>query len=104
MALKASPYISVTDVLIVDNSGYGNPTEASNTFRSTVFSSLNSLKNKWGLKIAYVDLSHLWQGVQGSNPGYKAFGYTSPGACTKNNVTTAGACTDPFHTFEWIPG
>jgi hypothetical protein len=42
-------------------------------------------------------VAYIWSGVLGSNPGYKAFGYTSTGACD-------AMCDDPEHYFCWIPG
>jgi len=50
------------------------------------------------------DLKYLWTGVLTSTPGYQAFGYTSSGGCTVDSSTTVGQCSDPAHTFYYIPG
>jgi hypothetical protein len=101
--LSLSPAVKGTDFLVLDNSGFGMESAASNAFKSALITRLDSLRSS-GLKIAYVDLSRLYTAVTGPTPGYKAFGYTSAGACLKSNTTTVGACADPAHTFQWIPG
>ncbi|KAH7333650.1 hypothetical protein B0J17DRAFT_721542 [Rhizoctonia solani] len=55
------------------------------------------------LKVGFVDFAYLWDGVVGETPGYTAFGYKSIGSCLVSSNTTEGGCSDPNHTFYWIP-
>lgn len=62
--------------------------------------------SKSGTKVAFVDFAPLWDAVLGTDPGYEAFGYTSPGACFATNSPAgpeAQICADPAHTFYWFP-
>ncbi|KAF8079160.1 carbohydrate esterase family 16 protein [Lyophyllum atratum] len=102
LVASSSP-VFARNILIVDNYGRGTKTAQGEAFKQQVFSELQSLRGL-GLNIGYVDLSNVWTGVLGLTPGYKAFGYTNPGACTVNSETTVGACADPDHSFYWIPG
>lgn len=99
-----SPTIKATDFLIVDNSGFGTSGAGVDAFHQRILGDVAALRSKYGLRVGYVDLSRFYNAVTGSTPGYKAFGYTSPGACLKSSSSTTGACADPAHTFMWIPG
>ncbi|THU89380.1 hypothetical protein K435DRAFT_729280 [Dendrothele bispora CBS 962.96] len=90
--------------LFVDNYGRGQKTSDGEVYKQALFNNLKDAKNQLGISFGFVDLYPLWNGVLGSNPGYEAFGFTSPGSCTVNDQTTDGACEDPEHTFYWIPG
>ncbi|KAG6889335.1 hypothetical protein C0995_001742 [Termitomyces sp. Mi166 len=78
LVLSSSP-IFARNILIVDNYGRGTKTPAGEAYKQAIFSSLPALR-KLGLNVGFVDLSNVWDGVFGSNPGYEAFGYTNPGA------------------------
>jgi phospholipase/lecithinase/hemolysin len=86
--------------LIVDDYGRGSSATTGDAYKNAVFAGIAKTKLKW----AFVDLKTLWNGVLGASPGYAAFGYTSSGACTVDSSTVTGACSDPAHTFYWIPG
>lgn len=103
LVLSSSPSFA-KNFLVIDNYGRGAKTAAGDDFKQKVFSSLGALRGYYGLNVAYVDFSNIWNGVLGSTPGYEAFGYTNPGACTFDDKTTVGACSDPDHSFYWIPG
>lgn len=97
--------------LALDHYGRGTVAPTGDAFKNAVFAGLadfgkhkQKVKGAKKLKYAFVDLKTLWNGVLGATPGYAAFGYTSPGACTLNSSTVVGACSDPDHTFYWIPG
>lgn len=91
--------------LVLDDYGRGSESAAGDAFKQQYYTGLYSLSQTIpGFKVAFVDFKTIWDGVLGSDPGYKAFGYTSDGACTLNSSTTIGACSDPDHTFYWIPG
>ncbi|KAG6911268.1 hypothetical protein DXG01_002106 [Tephrocybe rancida] len=103
LVLTSSPTFA-RNILIVDDYGRGTTSPAGEAYKQAVFSMLPTLKNKFGINVAFVDLSTIWKGVLGSSPGYQAFGYTNPGACTVNNSTTVGACSSPDTSFYWLPG
>lgn len=91
--------------LVLDISGQGKAIPTADAFRQKYFSGLNTLHSSIsGFRVAFVNFLPIWTGVLGTTPGFKAFGYTSSGACTVNSSTTVGACSDPAHTFFWIPG
>ncbi|KAK0462397.1 uncharacterized protein EV420DRAFT_1524492 [Desarmillaria tabescens] len=91
------------NILIVDNYGRGNATSYGNEYKQSVFDGLGTLYSKRGANVGFVDLGNLWAAVLGTNPGYEAFGYVSPGACTVNDTTTVGQCDNPDETFYYIP-
>jgi phospholipase/lecithinase/hemolysin len=91
--------------LVLDDYGRGKASTAGDAFKQKYFTGLQTLsKTISGFKVAFVDFKTIWSGVLGTSPGFAAFGYTSNGACTLNSSTTVGACSDPDHTFYWIPG
>ncbi|KAF8885774.1 hypothetical protein BD779DRAFT_1611877 [Infundibulicybe gibba] len=103
LALTSSP-IFARNILVVDNYGRGVKSPAGDVYKQTVFSGLKSIHTLIDrVNVAFADLSRIWDGVLGATPGYKSFGYTSPAACTMNDTTTIGSCSDPDHTFYWIP-
>jgi hypothetical protein len=102
LGLTSSPTFA-KNVLVVDNYGCGSKNEAGEAYKRYIFSNLSALRS-YGVNIGFVDLSTLWNAVLGSEPGYKAFGYTSSGACLTNSTTMEGACKDPGHSFGWLPG
>ncbi|RDB28732.1 hypothetical protein Hypma_016099 [Hypsizygus marmoreus] len=103
LVLSSSPTFA-RNILIVDNYGRGKKTAAGEAFKQQVFSGVNALRQIAGLNVGFVDFANVWNGVLGSTPGYTAFGYTNPGACAVSDTTTDGACSDPDHSFYWIPG
>lgn len=102
LELVSSP-IFAKNILIVDNYGRGTTTAAGQQYKADLYSGAHALGSKFGVNVAFADLSNIWNAVLGPNPGYAAFGYTSPGACV-SNVSTVGECADPDHTFYWMPG
>ncbi|KAG5644149.1 hypothetical protein DXG03_009044 [Asterophora parasitica] len=103
LVLSSSPTFA-KNILVVDNYGRGKRSPEGEAFKQQVFSELKALRSFLKLNIGFVDLSTIWDGVLGSSPGYQAFGYTNPGACAVSAKTSAGACTDPEHSFYWLPG
>jgi len=89
--------------LFVDNYGRGEKTSDGEAYKQSLFDNLKDATTQSGISFAFVDLYPLWNGVLGANPGYEAFGFTSPGACVLNEQTSEGACDDPAHTFYWMP-
>ena len=59
--------------------------------------------NKLEINVGFVDFDGLWDGVMGSSHGFKAFGYTSDGACLQSSTSMVGECASPATTFYWIP-
>ena len=91
------------DILILDNYGLGASSSAGDQYKAAVFSSLNAMYSKLELNVGFVDFAGLWDGVMSSSPGYKAFGYTSDGACLSSSTSIKGECASPATTFYWIP-
>lgn len=91
--------------LVADAYGRGTTAASGEAFKQKVFAGLAAMRkaNPTKFNYAYVDYKYIWNGVLGSSPGYKAFGYASTGSCTVNSSTTVGACSDPAHTLYWIP-
>jgi phospholipase/lecithinase/hemolysin len=87
--------------LTVDDYGRGLVAETGDVYKNAIFAGLSRKKK---LKYGFVDLYNLWNGVLGTSPGFAAFGYSSPGACTLSVNSSVGACSDPDHTFYWQPG
>ncbi|KAF8425372.1 hypothetical protein L210DRAFT_3567550 [Boletus edulis BED1] len=53
--------------------------------------------------VAFANFATIWDGVLGSDPGYRAFGYVNTGPCSPG-PTTHSNCSDPDHYFEWFWG
>jgi len=105
ITLLTKPPTNARSFLILDDYGRGGESTAGDAFKQKYFSGLNTLRSSIsGLKVAFVDFKTIWSGVLGATPGFKAFGYTSSGACTVSSSTTVGECSDPAHTFYWLPG
>jgi phospholipase/lecithinase/hemolysin len=96
----AGPPTNAKYWIAVDDYGRGTDSSIGDAYKNAVFAGLAKTNLTW----AFVDLNTLWDGVLTESPGYAAFGYTSAGACTLNSGTVQGACSDPAHTFYWIPG
>ncbi|KAF5345346.1 hypothetical protein D9758_008462 [Tetrapyrgos nigripes] len=91
----------VKNFLFVDNYGRGEKTSDGEAYKQALFDALKDAKAQMGISFAFADLYPIWNGVLGSNPGYEAFGFTSPGACIVDQSLN-DACDDPDHTFYWI--
>lgn len=102
LELASSP-IFAKNFLVADNYGRGTTTPSGQTYKSALYTGLNTIITEYNVNVAFADFSYIWNGVLGPNPGYEAFGYTSMGACV-GNTTTVGECTDPNQTFYWMPG
>ena len=105
--------------LVLDVYGLGTHTPAGDAFMQTVFSGLEGLhhginstgKGEEGngprLHFAFAELSRIWDGVFGDDPGFEAFGYRTTDACIVNCslefCSTDGMCDDPDHHFYYIP-
>lgn len=103
--LLAGPPTNARSFLVTDSYGRGSHEAAGDAFKKKIFNGLAELH--YGppfLQIGYVDFGYIWDGVLNTAPGYAAFGYNSPGACTRNSSSLAGVCEDPDHRFYWIPG
>jgi hypothetical protein len=96
----AGPPTNAKYWLALDDYGRGTDDLAGDAYKNAVFSGIAETNLTW----AFVDFKTLWNGVLTGPPGYAAFGYNSPGACTVNSSSAQGACSDPEHTFYWIPG
>ncbi|KAF8578145.1 carbohydrate esterase family 16 protein [Ramaria rubella] len=105
ITLLTKPPTNARSFLVLDEYGRGSESMAGDAFKQQYFTGLNTLSKLIpGFKVAFIDFKTIWSGVLGPAPGFAAFGYTSSGACTVNSSTTVGACSDPDHTFYWIPG
>jgi len=72
---------------------------------TSIFNGLNGLHTGTpSLNVAFANFARIWDGVLGSNPGYKAFGYTNSSSCLTGDQGTVGECDDPKHYFYWIEG
>jgi len=90
--------------LVIDDYGFGSETVAGDAFKKQYFNGLATLQQQIpGFRVAFVDLKTLWSGVLTASPGFAAFGYTSKANCLVNSTSTVGECSDPDHTFYWIP-
>ncbi|KAF8644260.1 hypothetical protein AX16_008615 [Volvariella volvacea WC 439] len=92
------------NILFVDNYGRGSRQPVGETYKAEVFQGVQALRRVYGANVAFADLFTIWDGVLGDSPGHAAFGYTNAGACTVDETTTVGACSDPDHSFYWLPG
>lgn len=115
----ASAPTNARNFLLADVYGLGTHTPAGNAMVQTVFSGLYDLHrgiNSTGraeglggrapgpvLNVAFSQFSRIWDGVFGSEPGYRAFGYVSTEACIRICCVTTGMCDDPEHYFYYIP-
>lgn len=101
----ASEPTSARNFLVADVYGRGVHTASGEAFKQTIFDGLADLREQ-GASFAYIDFSAIWDGVLGSDPGYAAFGYTSPDACTEctTDCDQYGWCQDWAHWFYWIGG
>ncbi|KAG8915608.1 hypothetical protein FRC01_003576 [Tulasnella sp. 417] len=106
IARLMAPPTNAESFLIVDDYGRGSVNTLGEQYKELVYAGLRQIRKDHHSKFryAFADLKYIWSGVLGTTPGYAAFGYNSPGACTLNSSTVIGACTDPDHTFYWIPG
>jgi hypothetical protein len=89
----ASPPTNARSFLVADNYGRGTDATDGDTYKLQIYNGLDAFH--YGppyLNFAFVDFAPIWTGVLGSIPGYQAFRYTSPGACTIDWSTMVGAC------------
>ena len=100
-----APPTNARSFLVIDDYGRGSESAAGDAFKKKYFNGLATLQEQIsGFRVAFVDLKTIWSGVLTTSPGFAAFGYKSNGACTVNSSTTVGECSDPDHTFYWLPG
>lgn len=106
IARLMAPPTNAESFLITDAYGRGKVADIGEEYKELVYAGLAQIRKDHHSKFryAFVDFKYIWDGVLGTDPGYAAFGYTSSGACTLNSSTVIGACSDPDHTFYWIPG
>lgn len=116
--ILASPPTNARNFMVSDVYGRGTTAPSGEAFKQTIYTGLsefhetgikiNGTSNPVKVNIAYINLANIWDGVLGSSPGYKAFGYNSTDSCTQCTAslgcTTIGMCDDPDHYFYWIPG
>ncbi|KAB5593739.1 hypothetical protein CTheo_2819 [Ceratobasidium theobromae] len=104
ITLLSSPPTNAQSFLVTDSYGYGTHEAPGEAFKKKVFNGIAELKvRNPHLRFGFVDFAYLWDAVCGPQPGYQSFGYTSIGSCTVNSSSVEGACSDPDHTFYWIP-
>ncbi|CAE6509432.1 unnamed protein product [Rhizoctonia solani] len=102
--LLSGPPTNARSFLVTDSYGYGSHEAPGEAFKKKVFNGIAEMQSRVpSLRFGFVDFAYLWDAVRGPTPGYAAFGYTSIGSCTLNSSTIEGACSDPDHTFYWIP-
>lgn len=100
------PPTNARSFLVVDDTEFpvdDKRTPEGDAFVQRYFNGLNTLHNGKisGFRVAFVNLQNIWQGVL-TSPGFEAFGYTSSGSCVTGD-STIGSCSDPAHTFYWLP-
>ncbi|KAI5990304.1 hypothetical protein F5J12DRAFT_863153 [Pisolithus orientalis] len=105
IALLSEPPTNARDFLITDVYGRGIHNTWGEAWVQSVFDGLVKLHTQSFLRlnVAFANFATIWDGVLGSNPGYKAFGYVSADACNPGS-TTAASCPDPDHYFYWFYG
>ncbi|KAG8892503.1 hypothetical protein FRC00_011942 [Tulasnella sp. 408] len=107
IARLMAPPTNAESFLVPDAYGRGKVVDYGEQFKELVYAGLRQIRKDHHSKFryGYVDFKYLWDAVLGiTEPGYAAFGYTSIADCTLNSSTIIGACSDPDHTFYWIPG
>ncbi|KAG9044848.1 hypothetical protein FS837_007405 [Tulasnella sp. UAMH 9824] len=107
IARLMAPPTNAESFLVPDAYGRGKVVDYGEQFKELVYAGLRQIRKDHHSKFryAYVDFKYLWDAVLGiTEPGYAAFGYTSIADCTLNSSTIIGTCSDPDHTFYWIPG
>ncbi|KAI0672068.1 hypothetical protein C8Q78DRAFT_1068709 [Trametes maxima] len=110
--ILSSPPTNAHSFLVTDVYGRGTHTPAGDAFVQSLFSGLHDLRvntsSSARLNFAFAEFSRIWDGVLGTDPGFKAFGYVSTDACVVNcstqECTTDGMCNDPGHYFYYIGG
>jgi hypothetical protein len=90
----ASPPTNARSFLVTDNYGRGTEAADGDAYKLKIYNGLAALHYAPPyLNFAFVDFAPIWNGVLGSDPGYKAFGYNSSGACLVSAVTMVGECS-----------
>ncbi|GJJ13573.1 hypothetical protein Clacol_007828 [Clathrus columnatus] len=88
VTLLTRPPTNARSFLVLDDYGRGTESVAGDAFKQQYYTGLYNLSRTIpGFKAAFVDFKTIWNGVLGPDPGYKAFGYASDGACTLNSST-----------------
>jgi len=104
MALLSQPPTNARNFLVTDVYGRGTQDPWGQNWLQIIFDGLNAFHSQNPpLNVAFANFATIWDGVLGSDPGYKAFGYVSTDACNPG-PTTKGDCTDPDHYFYWFTG
>ncbi|KAJ1300660.1 hypothetical protein OPQ81_002308 [Rhizoctonia solani] len=82
--LLSGPPTNARSFLVTDSYGYGSHEAPGDAFKKKVFNGIAEMQSRVpGLRFGFVDFAYLWDAVRGS--------------------TIEGACSDPDHTFYWIP-
>lgn len=101
IALLASPPTNARNFLITDAYGRGTHNAWGEAWLQSIFDGFIAFRSQDPpLNLAFADFAIIWDGVLRSDPGYKAFGYTNPGAC----FIDGNVCDDPEHYFYWFDG
>ncbi|THU91551.1 hypothetical protein K435DRAFT_673863 [Dendrothele bispora CBS 962.96] len=111
ISILSSPPTNGKSFLVLDVYGRGITAPQGEAFKQQIYDGLsafhsgNTTSGK-PLNVAYVDFEAIWNGVLNGNPGYQAFGYTSPDQCTSctEDCNQYGWCKDGEHHFYWIDG
>lgn len=99
-----APPTNAKNILVLDDYGFGTHSAIGDAWKQAVFAGLTPLRAQ-GLNVAFVDFAPLWDGVLGTSPGFKAFGYLNPGGCIPDSKQTdlSGECATPLNSFYWLP-
>ncbi|KIJ64846.1 carbohydrate esterase family 16 protein [Hydnomerulius pinastri MD-312] len=104
MALLSQPPTNARNFLVTDVYGRGTQNAWGQAWLQSIFDGLAKFHTQAPhLNVAFANFATIWDGVLGSDPGYKAFGYVSTDACS-TGPTTETDCTDPDHYFYWFSG
>lgn len=104
MALLSQPPTNARNFLVTDVYGRGTQDTWGQDWLQSIFDGLIAFHaQNPPLNVAFANFATIWDGVLGSDPGYRAFGYVSTDACNPG-PTTDGDCIDPDHYFYWFSG
>ncbi|KAF5349323.1 hypothetical protein D9758_011796 [Tetrapyrgos nigripes] len=108
ISILSSPPTNGKSFLVLDVYGRGTIAPQGEAFKQKIYDGLNAFhQNSTNpLNVGYVDFAPIWDGVLNGNPGYQAFGYSSPDQCTscQADCNEFGWCKDGDHHFYWIDG
>ena len=102
MALLSRPPTNARNFLVTDVYGLGVHNARGEAWLQSIFDNLIAFHAQGPpLNVMFANFATIWDGVLGSDPGYRAFGYVSTDACNPGPTTNAN-CRDPDHYFYWF--